>query len=90
MWPLCVARAPDVEHRAGEVLRDLFVVAVGLAGVLAAGADGRDVSHVAGHAGVDVEVQEQRLAAAGEGALGAGEDQVLGLLPHLSSVMPSR
>ena len=53
------------------------------AGVLAARADGGNALHVLGHAGVNVEIEKERLPAAREGALRAREDHVLGFLAHL-------
>ncbi len=51
--------------------------------VLAAWADGRHLSQIFGHAGVDVEVQEQGLAAARERVLRTVENQFLRNLEHL-------
>ena len=88
--PAAVALEVDVEERPDEPLRLRQVLAVGLAGVRAARADGRDGLEMLRDLPVEVDVGEDRLAAAGHRLLGELEDQHLGELADLPVAQPDQ
>ena len=66
-----------------ELVQGDLVPADGHEHIPAAGADGGHLFQVSGNAGVDIEIQKDRLSSPGKGVLGTVKDQLLGALIYL-------